>query len=70
MLSILARYVERGDEALRDYVNRLSREVLESTVVLFGSRARGDYLPSGDYDVAVIMRDVVNERGVMLWLRS
>jgi predicted nucleotidyltransferase len=29
-------------------------------VVLFGSRARGDYQPQSDYDIAVFLRDFVD----------
>ncbi|MGC8543794.1 MAG: nucleotidyltransferase domain-containing protein [Vulcanisaeta sp.] len=70
LLRTLARYVEDGDKALREYVNRLVREVPESTIVLFGSRARGDYLPSSDYDVAVILRQVSDVHSELLRLRS
>ncbi|WP_054842658.1 hypothetical protein [Vulcanisaeta distributa] len=45
LLRTLARYVEEGDKLLKEYVNRLVQEIPESTIVLFGSRARGDYLP-------------------------
>jgi hypothetical protein len=38
--------------------------------VLFGSRARGDYMPYSDYDVAVVFRKVTDERELMLRIRS
>ncbi len=31
------------------------------TIVLFGSRARGDYWPSSDYDVMIFLEDVRDE---------
>jgi len=69
-LRTLARYVKDGDNLLREYVNRLVREIPESTIVLFGSRARGDYLPNSDYDVAVILRHITDARNELLKLRS
>jgi hypothetical protein len=38
--------------------------------VLFGSRARGDYMPYSDYDIAVVFRKVTDERELMLRIRS
>ncbi|WP_252900729.1 nucleotidyltransferase domain-containing protein [Vulcanisaeta sp. JCM 14467] len=69
-LRTLSSYLSKGDELLREYVSRLVREVPESTIVLFGSRARGDYLPSSDYDVAVVLRQVVNVHDEVSRLRS
>ncbi|WP_237699734.1 nucleotidyltransferase domain-containing protein [Vulcanisaeta moutnovskia] len=69
-LRTLAKYVEDGDKALKEYVNRLIQELPESTIVLFGSRARGDYLPNSDYDVAVILRQVSDVHSELLRLRS
>lgn len=69
-LRTLARYVKDGDNLLREYVNRLVKEIPESTIVLFGSRARGDYLPNSDYDVAVILRHITDARNELLKLRS
>ncbi len=46
------------------------QELPESTIVLFGSRARGDYLPNSDYDVAVILRQVSDVHSELLRLRS
>jgi predicted nucleotidyltransferase len=45
---ILSRFRAALGEA---YGNRLER------VVLFGSRARGDFQPDSDYDIAVFIRD-------------
>ena len=33
-------------------------------IVLFGSRARGDYTVSSDYDILIIMENVKNEREI------
>jgi predicted nucleotidyltransferase len=45
--------LSRFRTVLRDfYGDRLAR------VVLYGSRARGDYRPDSDYDIAVFLRDM------------
>ena len=33
-------------------------------IVLFGSRARGDYTASSDYDILIIIKNVKNEREI------
>ena len=33
-------------------------------IVLFGSRARGDYTTSSDYDILIIIKNVKNEREI------
>jgi predicted nucleotidyltransferase len=38
----------------QEYGDRLGR------VVLFGSRARGDFRPDSDYDIAVFLRDMTS----------
>lgn len=45
--AILARFRAAIDEIYGDRIER---------VVLYGSRARGDYRPNSDYDVAVFIR--------------
>ncbi len=58
LLESRARKMKKEGELLREYAGRISSRHLRSAVVLFGSRARGDYLPYSDYDVAVILEDV------------
>jgi len=70
LLRILSESVSKGDELLREFVSRVSSEYPGSTIVLFGSRARGDYMPYSDYDVAVVFRKVTDERELMLRIRS
>lgn len=41
-------------EELRRAVERLARELRPVAVVLFGSRARGDWGPWSDYDILII----------------
>jgi len=67
LLKILSEGISKGDELLRGFV---SSEYQDSTIVLFGSRARGDYMPYSDYDVAVVFRKVPGERELMLRIRG
>lgn len=70
LLRILSSNISRGSELLSEYVARISKSYPMSTVLLFGSRARGDYLPYSDYDVAVVMNDASDERDVMTKIRG
>ena len=54
VLKRLRERLERLDEMFREYVVRLSRIYPKSTIVLFGSRARGNHLPYSDFDIMVI----------------
>jgi len=45
------------DEAVRRILNEILRVVLPVKVVLFGSRARGDFDAESDYDVLVVLSD-------------
>ncbi len=47
-----------SDEDLMLFVERVRERYPHSTILLFGSRARGDNLPYSDYDVAVILERV------------
>jgi predicted nucleotidyltransferase len=53
-LSTSTDVVERD---LRAFVQRLHREMRLSAVLLFGSRARGDWLESSDVDLLVVSPD-------------
>jgi predicted nucleotidyltransferase len=66
----LGESISKGDELLRGFASRVSSEYPSSTIVLFGSRARGDYMPYSDYDAAVVFRKVPDERELMLRIRG
>jgi len=70
LLRILGESISKGDELLRGFASRVSSEYPSSTIVLFGSRARGDYMLYSDYDVAVVFRKVTDERELMLRIRG
>ncbi len=51
------QYDPREDPVLKDFIERLKRELGEHLegAILFGSRARGDADEDSDYDVLVLM---------------
>ena len=69
MLRWLARALREADRALRLFAERVAERYPRSTIVLFGSRARGDHLPHSDYDVAVILEAVGDRVGAVEELR-
>ena len=54
---LIAERVRRMDMLLDEYVKILSEKYPKCTIILFGSRARGDYMPYSDYDIAIIVED-------------
>ncbi|MBZ0264240.1 nucleotidyltransferase domain-containing protein [bacterium] len=42
------------DETLQEILNRIREAVNPSKIYLLGSRARGDFNPDSDFDIAVI----------------
>jgi len=59
---------EIDETVLRSSLHRLDQQLREKfgeryvKLILFGSRARGDHRPDSDADVAVIMREPVEDR--------
>jgi len=58
-----------ADEAEKKAIERLSVELSAlpetETVVLFGSRVRGDFSGSSDWDVLVVINDIVRRHNVI-----
>jgi HEPN domain-containing protein/predicted nucleotidyltransferase len=50
------------DSLLAEFVKRVARQLGAVTLVLFGSRARGDQLPYSDYDVAAVFFQRLEDR--------
>ncbi|MEO2116781.1 MAG: nucleotidyltransferase domain-containing protein, partial [Methanocaldococcus sp.] len=44
----------RGDEKIRKFINKLKEKFKPYKIILFGSRARGDYLEESDYDLIIV----------------
>ncbi len=53
---------ERGDDWLPAIVGRIVRLVDPVRIVLFGSRARGDFRDDSDYDILVVVDEAPNRR--------
>ncbi len=60
-LKVMRRVLDTSGLMLNEYVNRLRNMHTRSTIVLFGSRARGTSLPYSDYDIMFII-DKVDEK--------
>lgn len=69
LLKSRARRLSEGQRLLRRYVEVIAENYPRSTVVLFGSRARGDELPYSDYDLAVILERVDDKLSLVEELR-
>jgi predicted nucleotidyltransferase len=57
------------ERAVRGFVGRIPSDLRMERAVLFGSRARGDYGPDSDADVALIFPDGADVWG-LLWMLS
>ena len=58
LLKYLAEKKRISEKLLREYVDKLRSTIPRSTILLFGSRARGEQVPYSDYDIAVILENV------------
>jgi predicted nucleotidyltransferase len=47
---------------LEEIIKRITRNFRPIRIILFGSWARGDTRPDGDYDLLVVLPEVVNKR--------
>jgi len=53
--------MKRREEYFRIYIRRLIDSFPKTSIVLIGSRAKGESLPYSDYDVAMILEKVNNK---------
>jgi len=58
LLKKLRERLTKLDELFHKYVKALSNLYPYSTIILFGSRARGECLPYSDYDIMIIIKDI------------
>jgi len=56
VLKRLRERLRKLDRIFEEYISLLSRTYPESTILLFGSRARGNNLPYSDYDLMIIIK--------------
>ncbi len=62
-----------SNEVLKEVVRRLVKELNAKAIILFGSRARGDWLPWSDYDILIIAdfkEDYLSRLGKVLKILS
>ncbi len=45
------------DKTLKKFIKKLKKEFNINKIILFGSRARKDYLNSSDYDLIIVSND-------------
>ncbi len=69
LLKSRARKIRERRKLLYSYVDNISSSYPKSTIVLFGSRARGDFLPYSDYDIAVILEKIEDKFAAIEKLR-
>ncbi len=55
LLKTRRELMSRQDELLKEFVVKIVERFPRSTVILFGSRARGQERPNSDYDILVVM---------------
>jgi predicted nucleotidyltransferase len=53
----LAKMQRKEDSMIREIVDTIVREADPDTVILFGSRARGDARPDSDVDLLIVERE-------------
>ena len=57
LLRSLRKRLRSSSSLFKIYVERLAHVYPQATIMLFGSRARGDNLPYSDYDIAIVLPD-------------
>jgi uncharacterized protein len=57
------------DQILETIAARLIRDFAPDRIILFGSRARGDYAQDSDYDLIVVMPEGVDRRKITVAMR-
>ena len=45
---------KKADIRVKDFIRRVRKKYKIETAILFGSRARGDYLKDSDYDIILV----------------
>ncbi|MEW6062849.1 MAG: nucleotidyltransferase domain-containing protein [Nanoarchaeota archaeon] len=45
------------DKKIKDFINKIKKKYNVQNAILFGSRARGDYLKNSDYDIIIVSKD-------------
>ncbi|MFQ6062723.1 MAG: nucleotidyltransferase domain-containing protein [Methanosarcinales archaeon] len=45
---------KKGIEEINEFLERVKKKFRPESIILFGSRAKGDYLKHSDYDIIVV----------------
>jgi predicted nucleotidyltransferase len=67
--SRLAERVRRYSDLFEEFIKDLCSSGLVEEVYLVGSRARGDYVESSDFDVVVIIKDYEDPLDIAMRVR-
>lgn len=59
----------KEEQLLIEYIERIKRNYPRSTIILFGSRAKGGQLPYSDYDIAVVLENIDDKLEMTIKLR-
>ncbi len=59
----------KEEQLLIEYIERIKRNYPRSTIILFGSRAKGRQLPYSDYDIAVVLENIDDKLEMTIKLR-
>jgi predicted nucleotidyltransferase len=70
LLAKLREYMRSMDRVFESYVEELENLYPRSTIILYGSRARGDHLPYSDYDLLLVLEGVDDKIGEIVRARS
>ena len=65
-----ASLLSKQEELLREFAERVAARLGRCTILLFGSRARGDHLPYSDFDVAVVVERAEDKLAMIEELRE
>lgn len=65
----LHRHVEKWEESFREFIRNACRSGFIKTLLLVGSRARGDYRDSSDFDVIAVIGDDADAIEIIARLR-
>ncbi|MEM3714474.1 MAG: nucleotidyltransferase domain-containing protein [Nitrososphaeria archaeon] len=55
LLNYQVKKIKDSEKKLEIFISKIIQEYPNSTILLFGSRARGDSKPYSDYDIAVFL---------------
>jgi len=65
----LAERVKEYDRLFNEFIRELCSSSLVKEVYLVGSRARGDYIGSSDFDIVVIINDYDDPLDIVMRIR-